>query len=420
MDIYDDELTHGVIAEHLFAQIERMGHYDLPGLSVWTQASGQFCGDIVYSAPRPSGGVNILLANFIGRGLSAAVAALPVAEVFYGMTEKGFGLSDIIAEINNKLLFVLPENLFCAACFLELDQEGRMLAVWNGGLPDLIVLDSDKTIKHRVKADHAPLGVAEMDTVALTTEFFEVVAGDNVFCCSHGAINSKNEQGDTFGQDQIDALLLTGSDLAAIAAEITAYSFQSDDITLAELDIAAIQQYDTSIDNELPLAGLPPAQWQVDFNFSAQVLKSTDLVPLLMNVLMHLQAPHDHKQRIYTVLAEMFSNALEHGLLTLPSELKQSANGFSEYYSLRSQRLAELDNASIKISLQHEVMEAGGKLTIRVEDSGQGFDYQQHALDLAENKGFYGRGEALLRQLCSDYHFSGTGNTVQAVYVWFS
>ena len=95
------------VAKHLFERIARMGKDDLPGLTRWGQALGEFCGDLIMSAPRPSGGVNILIGDFEGRGLPAAVAALPVAEVFYGMTEKGFGLSDIVEEINKKLLFIL-------------------------------------------------------------------------------------------------------------------------------------------------------------------------------------------------------------------------------------------------------------------------------------------------------------------------
>jgi len=411
-----------VVAKHLFERIARMGKYDLPGLARWGQPLGEFCGDLIMSAPRPSGGVNILIGDFIGRGLPAAVAALPVAEVFYGMTEKGFGLSDIIEEINKKLLFILPEGLFCAACLIELEQEGKMLAIWNGGLPDLLVLDKNSQIKHRVPSSHTPLGVNETEKADLDTAFVEVEAGDKVFCYTDGIINSLNQNKENFGQQQIEKLLLQQAKLSVLSDSITTHTMnaeQVDDMTLLELDISAIQNYDAKLSNSGSQISFPPAQWQVDFDFSAVVLKQLDLVPMVINMLMQIQAPHEHKQRIYTVLAEMFSNALEHGVLKLDSSMKESINGFTDYYALRAERLAELEKAYIKINLNHAPYEQGGKLVIRVEDSGDGFDYQQNSKGLADNTdNLCGRGHGLLMQLCSEYSVSGKGNITTATYIW--
>lgn len=416
--VQDTEL---VVVKHLLECIARMDKYELPGLATWGQSLGEFCGDLVMSAPRPSGGVNILLGDFVGHGLPAAVGALPVAEVFYGMTEKGFGLSDIIEEINKKLLFILPDGLFCSACLIELEQEGKMLAIWNGGLPDLLIFDKDANIKHRVPSAHIPLGVDETEKVDIDTVFIEVEAGDKVFCCTDGIINSLDQNKTTFGQQHLEQQLLQSPDLATLSAAVMAHTqnvSQIDDMTMLELDISALQNINVIQLTDALQLSFPPAEWQASFKFSAEVLKQLDLVPMIVNMLMQIQAPHEHKQRIYTVIAEMYSNALEHGVLKLESSMKESANGFAEYYALRAQRLAELEDAYIHISLDHEANEQGGKLTIRVEDSGGGFDYSKHASSLAENKKLCGRGEGLLQQLCSDYSFSGKGNIVNAVYLW--
>jgi serine phosphatase RsbU (regulator of sigma subunit) len=66
----------------------------------------------VLNAVRPVGGAHILICDFSGLGLSAAVAALPVAEMFYQMTSKGYALSDIVRDINSKLHFILPQGFF--------------------------------------------------------------------------------------------------------------------------------------------------------------------------------------------------------------------------------------------------------------------------------------------------------------------
>lgn len=413
--------TDHAIAEHIFERIERMGNVALPSLNVWNKPLGDFNGDIMLCARKPCGGVYILLADFTVHGLSSAVIALPVAEVFYGMTVKCLCLSEIIAEINKKLLFVLPTGMYGSFCLMELDEEKKLLTVWNGGMPDVLVLDSELNIKHRVSSINTPLGSGDTKVSDLDMIFIDLSAADTLFWCSDGAVNAKDYQGKIFGQDQIERFLMQDKTLLAISNAITKHTSeveQLDDMTLAKLDISALRKNGVTSRELSTLTNTAPAKWEVDFTFSAAVLREVDLVPLLVNVIMQVQAPHAHRQRIYTVLAEMCSNTLEHGLLGLNSSMKVSAEGFAEYYTLRGQRLQKLEDAYIKIKLQHEPIEAGGCLIISVEDSGKGFDYQQHAKDLATNTTFCGRGESIIRQLCSDYYYSGIGNCAHAIYHW--
>jgi hypothetical protein len=413
--------TDDAIAKHLFERIARMGNIDLPSLNVWNKPLGNFNGDIILCALRPCGGIYILLADFTVHGLSTAVVALPVAEVFYDMTVKCLCLSEIIEEINKKLLFVLPEGMHGSVCLMELDGDKELLTVWNGGMPDVLVLDAELNIKHRVSSLNIPLGLGETKTSDLDMVFIDLSANDTLFWCSDGAVNAEDSQGEKFGQDKIERFLMQDKSLSTISNAITKHTSEVepfDDITLAKLDISALRKDGVTARTSSTLTKIPPAKWEVDFTFSAAVLRELDLVPLLVNVIMEVQAPHEHRQRIYIVLAEMFSNTLEHGLLCLDSSMKVSAEGFAEYYTLRGQRLQKLEDAYIKIMLQHEPTKAGGRLTISFEDSGDGFDYQQRAKDLATNTTFCGRGEGIIRQLCSDYYYSGIGNCSHAVYNW--
>jgi two-component system, HptB-dependent secretion and biofilm response regulator len=408
-----------IAADHLYDRIARMSSVELPCLKVLSKPLARFSGDLVLSAPKPSGGINIFIGDFTGHGLPAAVGALPVAEVFYGMTQKGFSISDIIEEINKKLIFILPENLSCSACLVELEQEGKMLAVWNGGLPDMLVMDQDSQLKHRVVSEHPALGESTMHKEDLETVFVEVAVGDKVYWCSDGISNTVNKQGDKFGQHNIDQALVKGRNLATLEQILTEFADgQTDDLTMVELDVGIVHQLDLSTSNTSQQANIAASKWDASFHFSANTLRTLDIVPLLVNVVVQIQAPHEHRQRIYTVLAELCSNALEHGLLNLDSKLKESANGFTEYYSLRGKRLAELQDDFIKVSLSHQPESTGGRLDIEIADSGEGFDYQQHAKALAENESLCGRGEGLLRQLCSEFYYSGNGNVAHAVYLW--
>lgn len=180
---------------------------------------------------------------------------------------------------------------------------------------------------------------------------------------------------------------------------------------------AAHDQTDMSAINKIS-PQLGPFAWEASFNLSAAMLRDVDVTAMLINVVMQLQAPHEHQQRIYIVLAELYSNALEHGLLGLNSQMKTSASGFADYYDERSQRLAKLVSGFIRITLQHQPAGEGGDLHIRVEDSGSGFDAETVMLDAMAAEQLSGRGSQIIRQLCSSFYYTHNGRVAHAIYHW--
>ncbi len=406
------------ITRHILQQVQNMAPKELQGVQIWQQSAESFSGSFVLNAPRPSGGLLVLLGDFTGRGLPAAMGMYPMAEVFYGMAEKGFGLGDIVAEIHKKLCVLLPDSLFCAAIMVELDKDANMLAVWNGGLPDVLVTDRQRRIKAQVASQHFPLGVAQQPAGQdnQDTVFIDLSAGDKVYLATRDLHKLAESDGRKFADwlaERVDFTVLTAG-----LAEQASHQTMSTDSVLVELDIDSIRSMVMSDERVQQQATIPPADWQAEFSLSAEILKYMDIAPFLTQVVMSIQAPVQHKQCIYTILAEMCSNALDHGILELDSALKQHAHGFAEYYALRKQRLAQLIDAHLQISLTHRKTEAGGVLTICVEDSGKGFDFRQYEQDLADNTGYCGRGMPLMRQLCQQFFFSGKGNKATAIYQW--
>ena len=43
-----------------------------------------------------------------------------------------------------------------------------------------------------------------------------------------------------------------------------------------------------------------------------------------------------HKDKLFMIASELYNNALEHGILKLPSELKNTVGGFEAYYQQRA------------------------------------------------------------------------------------
>jgi hypothetical protein len=151
---------------------------------------------------------------------------------------------------------------------------------------------------------------------------------------------------------------------------------------------------------------------------NADLVRHFDPLPMIMQSLTDIQGFSGRRQELFTVFTELYSNALEHGILKLDSSLKQTADGFEKYYQERSIRLANLAEGKIKISIKHTPIGQGGELAVRFEDSGPGFNFNEKLPDLESNLGNSGRGIQLIRARCVEVRYIGTGNVVEAVYRW--
>jgi anti-sigma regulatory factor (Ser/Thr protein kinase) len=403
------------LTNHLLDKLQSISPYQSDAINIWRKQVDEqkFNGHIVLSAPRPSGGVVILIGKFVNDGLAAAVGVLPVGEVFHVMVQKGFTLSEILSELNKKLLFLLPEGMFFSACAIELEEDAKVLYVWNGGMPDVIVADENKKLKFRATSIHHPLGVSEkIDTNPV---LFEVSTGYSVYGYAETGLNINESENNQYKNSRLEQVLLT-SDEPDLNSVTTSSSVQ--DVTVVQLLISELLHLDVSAETDNRMPSLIPANWKMQFEFQASTLRNVEIVPMMINTLMQIQAPHQHKQRIFTVVTELFNNALDHGVLGLSSDLKQTPNGFTEYYTQRTSRLAALTNGYIKVNFNHEALNTGGRLTIHIEDSGEGFDYKSAENKESDSHTFSGRGLNLLSQLCDKVSYLGKGNQTRIEYLW--
>ncbi len=419
------------MAKRLFANIIHTGSLDQPNIKYLLSPMSLFSGDILLAAPKPSGGLHVILGDFTGHGLAAATGALPVSSIFYGMTAKGYSIAEIVTEINTRLKTILPVDMFLAACLIDIDTTTHTLTAWNGGLPPLVVYDARQlTVSQRIPSQHLPLGIIDGESFSRRVEVVGIQQGDRIYICSDGVLETQNQQGEMFGRDRFNALFearLAPQELfdtiLGQLSEFQAGSLQQDDVTLLEIcyDQTLLEQRTGTLEEEESGRGrisAAPASWGMSLTLSAGLLKDLDPLPLLIQALMDLQGFRGQRQQLYTVFSELYSNALEHGLLGLDSSLKANARGFVEYYQTREQRLAVLSEGEIRIDIRHQPEAGGGRLIIDVEDTGDGFDVDSALLPLTENLGHAGRGIQLLRSICDEVTFQGKGNRVQVVYRW--
>jgi CheY-like chemotaxis protein len=413
------------VAEKLFNSILRPGCLDAPHIKYLLSSMAIFNGDLLLAAYQPSGGLHIMLGDFTGHGLPAAVGAIPVSDIFYSMTAKGYAISDIVAEVNSKLKTILPTGIFYAACLLAFDATYSTLTVWNGGIPDILVRRPHGTGLRRLVSRHLPLGVVDNTRLDTSVEMIDVTPGERVYAYTDGVIEASAPCGTLFGQQRLEAYLTQDQALEqgfeAICHGLTAFHAggpQHDDLTLIEITCDAALAHHTSTPTRISSPARPPGCWQITLEFGPETLRTVDPLPQIMQMLVEIQGLYEHRERLHIILAELFTNALEHGLLGLDSTLKQTPQGFMAYYTAREQALAALEHGRITIALTHTAVGTTGQLTLRIEDSGPGFDYHTCLPTLTHNATPSGRGIPLVRALCQALTYHGSGNCVEAIYVW--
>ncbi|MCC6716067.1 MAG: ATP-binding protein [Gammaproteobacteria bacterium] len=169
-----------------------------------------------------------------------------------------------------------------------------------------------------------------------------------------------------------------------------------------------------------PAAAAPALALQL--RMEADAIARADPVPAVMQLLTDTAIGGHHRSDVFAILRELVTNAIDHGLLGLDSSLKATQDGFMEYYRLRDARLRSLCNGHLTVRITRErAPEPGGDaLRIAVTDSGPGFD---HAGELVRTAGpnrvtqrGRGRGIAMLRALCEELTYTGTGNTAEVLY----
>jgi len=169
-------------------------------------------------------------------------------------------------------------------------------------------------------------------------------------------------------------------------------------------------------------AGEPPAgngamPWQLRVPLYGDALRHVNPIPQLAALLQATSIPEPHRDVICTLLAEMYSNAVEHGVLAMHSHGKRHETGYVDYYAARKRDLLNVQDGFINISLDYSPAAGGGTLVMRIQDSGAGFALdpnEQHSP--ADDEGFHGMD--LLRNLCAHLTYDGATNTLEAVYCW--
>ncbi len=416
-------LQEQTVAKQVFDKIAHSGTLDLPIIRYYMSALAVFNGDVLLADISPMGSLFVILGDFTGHGLPAAIGSMPLASTFHGMVGKGFTLNDIIREINGKLHATLPVGLFCCASCIDINFSKRRMLIWSGGLPDGALYRKNDQSVTRIASKNLPLGVLPNREFNAEPLRFDLEEGDHLLLWSDGIQEARSAKGDMFGEDRLNAILDQECQACEVFENIISSvqnhigeGEEDDDLSLVDI---VFPDKETA---EEMLAGASNsrgrlADWKMSLQLNASSLRNFDPMPLLVNITSEVPGLRQNSSILYTVLSELYNNAVEHGVLGLESSLKASAEGFAQYYRLRDERLESLSNQWVTIEFEHQMEDSGGLLIIRMLDSGEGFDATDTSVD-SQKPTYFGRGLTLISQMCEKVNIIPPGNIVEAHFRW--
>ena len=229
------------LIEEIILKMRSADQLDARNLRYLVSPVEETAGDILLSTFQPDGVQLVLLGDFTGHGLPAAIGGPLVGNIFQSMALRGAGPIEILREINSQLCDRLPTGLFFAACLMEVSEDRKKLTVCNAGIPDCLVMRNGKTVQ-RCPSTIMPLGITNRVDFHATASHVALQTGDRIYSFSDGIIEVKGQGGELFGVERLEAFLsrveqedLPLDALLEILADYAGTSFQDDDITMLEL-----------------------------------------------------------------------------------------------------------------------------------------------------------------------------------------
>jgi anti-sigma regulatory factor (Ser/Thr protein kinase) len=268
-----------------------------------------------------------------------------------------------------------------------------------------------------------PLGIVEAYRPTIVDA--RLMRGDMVVMYSDGIVESHSGNNELFGSRRLRSAVRSGRNprdmLDSIQSALALHvggAPQNDDLSILVIACEPEGHSVTGAMKEEVTIRQPARDWCFATVLSPPDIRDGDPVSRVVQVIDAAQSLGALRTRLFLILTELYSNALEHGLLRLESRLKHNPENFSEYCLLRARKLDQMDAGRIHLYCSHSATETGGALTIVVHHDGEGFDSSQRLRELPGNEDICGRGIALVRSVCSELTYDDEGRQATAVLHW--
>jgi len=403
------------VVSHMLANALQENETQYPFLKTYLAPASEFNGDLVLTKAGPLGNFYLFVGDFTGHGLAPATGALPVSQTFFDLADKGLSIANMVEEINRKLVKLLPDDMFCAAFVAELSANGERLTYWNGGIPDALLINEAGQVENRLVPEHMALGILPPEEFSSQVSHCFIGKGIRLITYTDGVVEMTNQDDQRLSEDGFEELLRRYACKRDFDGLVTALQkFQQgqeqfDDVSLVCLDCAP-----TNLPVIRPDTNVTHLPFRLVVYLKEDEIRGRDPIIKLVDSLSHLEGIRAHKTTLYLLLAEAFNNTLEHSFLQLDSEIKQTGQGFDEYYRAREERLAELEGVEIEIDIEYRPKSSLLSFSLS-SNSENGFNEPVNDTEEDESLAF-GRGLQLIRNFSSHVEWRDNGRCLYIEY----
>jgi CheY-like chemotaxis protein/serine phosphatase RsbU (regulator of sigma subunit) len=407
---YNDEMRReGEVASFILNRL--LAHTEPPdghSLQYKVVPWGLFSGDVIFARRTPGGRLHVLLADAVGHGLPAAINIMPLFFPFDGMSRKGCPIPTMARELNRRVRDLLPVDRFVAATLVSIDAEAGVVEVWNGGNPPALLVRPDGRIAERVDSMQMALGINDDDPALFATRRLSFSAGEQLILFSDGIWENQAFAGDDPAKPMEALLAATpaAGRMDALVAAATAAG-QGDDLSVLVLT----HQNAVTAGNRPACSPVRLTTARLSLQLGVEALRSASIVDEILAMAGTLGFVK-HFPNLPSIFSELFANAIEHGILSLPTGNKYlSSEGYLEYFAEKQKRLDNLADGFIAVEMALDSMGGEQVLRLIVSDSGSGFRPSELPADvIADAAGVAQRGLRLVSSMALNLSHNKQGN----------
>ncbi|TDP31014.1 response regulator receiver domain-containing protein [Idiomarina aquatica] len=407
------------VVQHMLHNALRENELNKPYIKSYLRSVSTFNGDLCLGKEGPFGNYYLFLGDFTGHGLAPATGTLPLSQAFFGMASRGLSVSDMAAEFNQRLLNLLPDDMFCAALIIELSPGGERLTCWNGGIPDALVINSSGEVQHHIPSRHMALGILSTEDFDNQVEHLFVSQDHSVIAFTDGVVEMQLADKAMLGEAgftqmvsrawQCDPEQAFENVCQQLKQMMDANQQIHDDLSLVVLDCkrnAPVDSKQSTEHNHLPFT--------LSVTIGKREVEKLDPMQQLVDSLGKLEALKSHKTTLYLLFAECFNNILDHNVLQLDSDMKEVL-GFERYYVERQQRLRQNQDFAIQIDIHYTPVEE--RISFAISSNGEcPFPVDRTGESVATNEQLFGRGLELVKNFADKVEWREQGRILFVDY----
>jgi serine phosphatase RsbU (regulator of sigma subunit)/anti-sigma regulatory factor (Ser/Thr protein kinase) len=309
-------------------------------LAAYWKPAREVSGDFYDFLALPDGRIGVLVADVTDKGVPAAMVMATSRSILRAVSERLIEPGAVLARVNDLLYPDIPQKMFVTCLYLVIDVNTGVIQYANAGHNLPYVRTRDGVVE--LRATGMPLGL--LPGMPYEQKEFTIQPGQTVLLSSDGIVEAHSTEREMFGFPRMQQLMaehpgggkLIDFLITCLNGFVSEDYEQEDDITLV-----TIQRAPDAVRGGADVSS--GARTLGEFSIPSAPGNEREAARQVLAAIPSLNLPEARLKRLETAVAESTMNAMEHGNQYDPGK-----------------------------PVDIRVLEAGGKLIVRLTDHGGG------------------------------------------------